>query len=102
MILEPFRVVRPGVDVTITMQAAVEDDGARVAGIYNLEGVIALKPKAWLRAVRAELAVIEDIARKAGCTEMRIAGRKAWARLLPGYEPIVLPRSENGLRKKLT
>jgi hypothetical protein len=48
--------------------------------------------------MRGELRKIENIARDAGCTEMRVAGRD-WSRILPDYEP--MPGIENRLRKAL-
>lgn len=97
MLLQPVGVVRPGISVLITLEAFIED-GVKVAGIYQLEGVIRLGPKAWLKAVREEAAKLERIAKAAGCAEMRVAGRD-WSRILPDYEPCAgLP---NGLRKGL-
>ena len=69
-----------------------------ICGIYQLRGRIALAPKAWLRTVRAEMTRLEQIARAAGCVEMRIAGRN-WLRVLPDYTPFAGPR--NGIRKEL-
>lgn len=91
--------MRPGIAVLITMEAFIED-GRKVAGIYQLSGRISLRPKAWLRAVREEVRKLENIARNAGCEEMRVAGR-SWARVLPDYEPMTHPNVPNGLRKRL-
>ena len=99
MILPPFRVVRPGIAVLITVEAFIED-GRKVAGIYQLSGRISMRPKAWLLAVREEVRKLENIARNSGCEEMRVAGR-SWARVLPDYEPMNHPDVPNGLRKRL-
>lgn len=83
------------------MEAVVEDDGTKVAGIYQLDGKINRRPKAWLRAVRREVARLEQAAREAGCDELRIAGRD-WSRVLPGFERMTdAPQLRNGLRKVL-
>lgn len=70
----------------------------KVCGIHHIEGQLRLPPKKWLQAIRAELKIIEGIARDAGCAEMRLAGRN-WSRVLTDYEP--LPGIENRLRKVL-
>lgn len=95
--LLPFDIVRPEGHVSITLEA-FEEDGRLVCGVFALRGEILLPPKAWVRAVRAELKRIEIIAARAGCEEIRIAGRD-WRRVLSDYEPCAgLP---NGLRKVL-
>jgi len=100
VLLQPIGVVRAGIAVTITLEAFIED-GRQIAGIYGLKGRVRLGPKAWLRAVRDEVRKLENIARKAGCVEMRIAGRD-WSRVLPDYEPMTdAPDVRNGLRKAL-
>lgn len=75
-----------------------EEAGELVASVYGLEGTIRLPPRQWLRLVRAELRTIEDVARSAGCAELRMAGRD-WSRVFPAYEP--MPGIPNRLRKRL-
>ncbi len=99
MILPPFGIVREGIAVLITMEAFIED-GRKIAGIYQLSGRISMRPKAWLSAVRDEVRKLENIARNAGCEELRIAGR-SWRRVLPGYEPMTGTDVPNLIRKVL-
>lgn len=95
-----FPVVGLGYDTRVTLQL-YEDDGVMVCGLRFLEGRIRLKRHAMLAAVHRELSRIEDIARQAGCTEMRHAG-EARLHLLPGYEPMPdKPNLRNGRRKRL-
>jgi hypothetical protein len=70
-----------------------------VCGIYQMCGYIHVPPKAWLRVVREQMRLIEQMAKESGVTEMRVAGR-SWARVLPDYEPF--SDRPNGLRKRLT
>ena len=98
MVLQPIGVIRPGVRVNIWLEA-YEDNGQVVCLIHTLSGKISLGPKAWLRAVRDEIAKLERIARAAGCVEMRVEGRD-WSKILPGYSH--WPAGEgHGLRKVL-
>lgn len=94
---EPFLIRRPGAEVMMVLEV-FEEEGRKVCGIRKVRGAITLAPKAWVAAVRAEVATIEGIARDAGCEEMRIAGRD-WSKPLAGmgYEPF--PAISNGLRK---
>lgn len=75
-----------------------EDDGGLCFGITKLLAEIDLPPREWLRLVRRGIGEIEEWARKAGCTEIRVAGRD-WSRVLPDFMPLAGPR--NGLRKVL-
>lgn len=93
----PFRIERRYGSVEMALEV-YEEDGRKVCGIFTLKGKIRLRPHAWLRTVRREVRVIEGIARRAGCEEVRIAGRN-WRRVLPDYEPYDGPR--NGIRKSL-
>lgn len=70
----------------VTLEIYAED-GSRVCGIYRIEGRVALRPKAWLAAIRREIRTIERIAKEAGCQEMRVSGRD-WSRILTDYEPM--------------
>jgi hypothetical protein len=81
----------------VTLEIYAEGN-KQVCGIHQIEGQLRLPPKSWLKAMRDELTKIEDIARDAGCAEMRVAGRD-WSRILTDYEP--LPGVPNGLRKVL-
>jgi hypothetical protein len=85
-------------EVLMVVQVFAEADGTIVFGIKMVLGEITARPKAWLKAVREEVAKLEAIAREAGCHEMRIAGRD-WSRVLPDYEHCFGFR--NGLRKRL-
>ena len=100
-ITQAFRIVRPGADVTLTLQVYFED-GQYVCGLRFLEGRIDLGPKALRAAMTEELAKIENVLREAGITEIRHAGEdRAW--FLPGYEPMPdKPQLRNGRRKRLT
>ena len=69
-----------------------------ICGLLDLRGRIPLRPKQWLHTVRLGMRELEDFAREAGCTEMRVAGRD-WSRVLPDYERYHGPR--HGLRKRL-
>lgn len=92
-------VERPGIGSALLTLEVYDEDGTLVCGITGLNGHITLPPKAWLRFVRAEMTIIEDQARAAGCAEVRVAGRD-WSRILKDYEP--LPGITNRLRKRLT
>lgn len=92
-----FRVRRPYADVLVTLQV-FRENGVMVCGLRFIEGRIDLPPRAMRKAIIAELATIEKIAKDAGCTEMRHAGDdRAWC--LPGYER--MPEIKNGRRKRL-
>ena len=97
----PTRAV-PGVgEAEIILEVYQEaDDPRMIAAIYDLEGRIDLPPKAWLARVRDELKLIEDQARKAGCSELRFVGRFT-NRMLPDYEPYEPLSGLPGLRKAL-
>ena len=97
MLTDPFEIIVPGGKVLVSLEA-YEDAGRIICGICELEGKISMKPKAWVTAVRAEVAKLEHIAREAGCAEMRIAGRD-WSRILPDYQPF--DGAQNGIRKAL-
>lgn len=92
----PVHIVRPYGDVWMNLEI-YEDDGRMVCGVRGLAGRIKLPPKAWVRTVRKEMTNIENEARKAGCAEIRMAGR--WARVFPDYEPFTALK--DGLRKRL-
>ena len=97
-IIRPIEIIRDGVRVLIRIEA-IEENGAVYCLIHTLSGRIGLGPKAWLRAVREEITKLEQIARTAGCAEMRIEGRN-WSAILPDYIP--WPEGEgHALRKVL-
>ena len=77
-----------------------QDDPRMIAAVHDLEGTIRLPPKAWLATVRTELKLIEDEARKAGCSELRFVGRFT-RRMFPDYEPYEPLSGLPGLRKAL-
>lgn len=96
-VTEPFVIRRPGAEVTMILQV-FESEGRKVCGIYKASGRITLSPKAWLAAVRAEVKVMEGIAKDVGCEEMRLSGRD-WSRVLQGMGYEAFPALRNGLRK---
>jgi hypothetical protein len=83
----------------ITLEVYEEND-ALICAVYQLEGTIKAKPKAWLGVVRTELATLEGVAREAGCAEMRMAGRFKNS-IFPDYEPFEPSSGLDGLRKRL-
>lgn len=95
--LQPVTVRVPNGMARLALQV-FEEDGRVICGIYHLEGHLFLRPKAWLRTMRAEMTRIEGLAKNAGCEELRLCGRD-WSRIFPDYEP--LGGLKNGLRKVL-
>ncbi len=93
-----FHVSRPPyAEVDVVLEVYAEGDET-VCGLRFLRGEINMGPKALRDALRTEVRKIEDIARSAGCTEMRHAGDdRGW--FLPDYEK--MPELKNGRRKKL-
>jgi hypothetical protein len=85
--LPPVRITGEGYDVQ-TVFELFEEHGALICGLYKMEGHIDLPPKAWLRTVRAHVGQFEELARSAGCAELRIAGRD-WSRVLPDYQSMM-------------
>jgi len=100
MQIQPIGVIRPGIRVFIQLEA-YEDDGLVVCLIHTLSGTIALRPKAWLQAVRDEVRKLERIAKAAGCAEMRVEGRN-WSFALKSLGYVPWPAGEgHALRKVL-
>lgn len=97
MRLKPFRIERPGIRVLVQLEVYEEPEGL-VCSVRKLKGRVALPPRQWLRAFREEIRVLENLAKSAGCIEMRLGGRR-WARVLNDYQP--LAGIKNGLRKGL-
>ena len=95
--LFPFIIDRPYGRVEVVMEVYGSGDDM-IAGIYQLRGKVNLRPKRWLRVVRAHVKRLERIAKESGCRELRVAGR-FWGRVLPDYEPY--DGVPNGLRKVL-
>lgn len=77
----------------------VEVTNGLACWVKYLAGHIDGGPKARVAIIRAAVAHIEAVARKAGCTEIKLCGRETWARIMPDYEPFEGHR--NGLRKGL-
>lgn len=98
MDLPAFPINRPEGSVMMVVQVFEEADGTKVLGIKQMFGSIKAPPKAWVAAVREEVAKIEGVARNAGCDEMRIAGRD-WSRILSDFE--TCDGLTNGIRKRL-
>lgn len=92
----------PGVgECEITLEVYQEaDDPRMIAAVYQLDGRINLPPKAWLQTIRAELQTIENVARDAGCAELRMVGRFT-QKMFPDYEPYEPLSGLPGLRKAL-
>lgn len=97
MITEPFRIVRPGVDVWVIFQPFSED-GKMVLGLRYLKGTINLSYRAMIAVFRVELARLERIAAEAGFSEIRHAGGNM-RHFFHDYES--LPTLRNGVRKRL-
>lgn len=83
----------------ITLEVYQEDE-RMIGAIYQLDGKINLRPKAWLRLVRDELRTIETVAKDAGCVELRMAGRFK-RNIFPDYQPFEPLSGAPGLRKEL-
>ena len=97
MILDPLPLSFPGGTATVTLEL-YEENGELICGVLDLKGKF--DRGAFIASVRREMKTIENLARDAGCVEMRMAGRD-WSRVLTDYEP--LPGGEkNRLRKRLT
>jgi hypothetical protein len=85
--LPPVPIVGDGYDCTAIFEV-FDEGGKTICGLYQLRGHIDLPPKAWLREVRTHVGKFEEMARGAGCTELRIAGRD-WSRVLPDYQSMM-------------
>jgi hypothetical protein len=85
--LPPVRITGDGYDVQ-TVFELFEEHGALICGLSEMVGHIDLPPNAWLRTVRAHVGQFEELARSAGCAELRIAGRD-WSRVLPDYQSMM-------------
>lgn len=92
-----FKIRRPYGCAAVELEVYGDGD-FMYAGIRRLKGRLDLKPKRWLRVVRAHVKRLEGIVRDSGCRELRVAGRN-WSRVLPDYEPY--EGVPNGLRKVL-
>jgi len=98
MDLPAFPIVRDEGTVLMVLQALIEDDGTKVCGIKQIVGTIHAPPKAWVAAVREEVAKIEGMARDKGFDEIRICGRD-WSRIFPDYSACA--GLTNGIMKRL-
>lgn len=79
---------------------AYEEDGRIVCGIYDLYGERKAGPKAFVKAIREEVANLERSAKANGAHIFRIGGR--WARrVVPDYEPDPDPSDPLRRRKVL-
>lgn len=92
-----FRIVRPGVDVQVTLQVFVED-GVTVLGLRHIDGKISLSRRERLAVFREELGKIERLAAASGVGEIRHTGG-IMTHFFEGYEPF--PALRNGVRKRL-
>jgi hypothetical protein len=89
-----------------TIRFEIYDEGetepyTRVCAIDQLNGKSSLKPKALLSLFRGELALLEGVAKEAGCAEMRFVGRFT-QKMFPDYEQYTTADEAVGLRKRLT
>lgn len=98
MDLPPRHIVTEHGEADLTLQVYAEADERVICGVLQLTGKVNLPPKAWVRFMRDELAKLEQVARNAGCKELRMAGRR-WSRIFPDYSP--LEGKTNGIRKVL-
>lgn len=79
---------------------AYQEDGRIICGIYDLYGTRKAAPKAFVKAIREEVARLEIAARAHGAQEFRLGGR--WSRILPDYELFPDPSDPLRRRKALT
>lgn len=94
-----FAIDKPYGRVDVVLSVYKVDGVGLVCGLRRMEGKINLPPKALRAAAKQEIAIIEQIAKEAGCAEIRHIG-PGWSRILDDYEPITgVP---HGLRKRLT
>lgn len=68
-----------------------------VCWLLYVTGNIGGKGREWIKRVHLLMQVFEDIARRHGCTELRLEGRD-WHRVFPEYERL---GGRNELRKAL-
>lgn len=76
----------------------LEVDDDLCCWVKGLAGAIHGGPKRRIRTIRETIQFIEQMARNAGCTEIRICGRD-WSRFLTDYTPF--DGFMNGIRKGL-
>lgn len=96
MKIGPVELSCPEGAVTLAFEV-YEEDGELICGVLDLKGNF--DRGTLVTAARREMKTLEALARKAGCAEMRVAGRN-WARVLNDYQP--LPGDiPNRLRKRL-
>jgi hypothetical protein len=102
MISPPIPIQTPAGEANVFFQIAEHEDDPQtmVCWVYYLLKVSGtnIGPKAWLEAIREAVGKMEEMARNAGCAEMRIRGRD-WSRILPDYE--FIDGVPNGLKKRL-
>ena len=72
-------------------------DGTEVCWINYAAGTVRGGPRAFIATARAIVDQIEDLAREAGCTELRGGGRN-WSRVFPEWEHFD-PEHPNRMRK---
>lgn len=77
-----------------------EPNVVMVCAVHQLTGRLNAPPKAWLSIMRRELALIETVAKGAGCNEMRFVGRFK-KRMFPDYEEYTSFDGSDGLRKAI-
>jgi hypothetical protein len=81
----PVRVRRRPFGVARVVLEVFREGEETVCGIYKLWGRTTCQPRAFIALMREEMRKLEDIARNAGCTQMRMAGRD-WSRVFPDFE----------------
>jgi hypothetical protein len=89
-------VVPEGDGVVVTELCA--PDGVPCLWIPYIAGKSNAGPRGFIRAIRRIAAHYEELARQAGCSEIRIGGRD-WSRVLPDFERF--DDKPNRLRKRL-
>lgn len=93
----PVVIDRPEAIMAFRVEA-YEEAGRIVVGVYSIKGERRAGPKAFVKAVREEIAKLEEDVRARGAQEIRIGGR--WGRrVVTGYEPFPDPSDPLRMRK---
>ncbi len=84
-----------GIGVTTIIEAGEE----KVCFIEYVGGTVSGGPRLFVKTAKIIVHDIEDLARQAGCTELRGGGRN-WARIFPDWERFD-PAHPNRMRKRI-
>jgi hypothetical protein len=74
------------IDLLVVIEFA--DDGT--CHLHYAAGSIGGKPREWLGRARLLILLLEQLARRHGCNELRLGGRD-WSRIFPRYERGEMP-----------